>query len=138
MYISNYDCERLVDITDKNGNVTYQQIKNEFPELSSEDLYDWIGTPFRSGPDYIFDTRIHEREFEANAMLIWVNCPKDYCLGYQFTPEDAFSLSRKGIEVRREVESRRKLFVLTALAAISGILSVLITAYQIILQLSAN
>ena len=138
MYFSNYDCERLVDISDKNGNVTYQQIKNEFPELSSEDLYDWIGTPFRFGPDYIFDTRIHEREFEANAMLIWVNCPKDYCLGYQFKPEDTFSLSRKGIEVRREVESHRKLFVLTALAAISGMLSVLITAYQIILQLSAN
>ena len=115
--------------------MTYQQIKNEFPEFSSEDLYDWIGTPFRSGPDYIFDTRIREREFEANAMLIWVNCPDDYCLGYQFKPEDTFSLSRKGFEVRREVASRRKLFVLTALAAISSAMSLLIT---IILQLSAN
>lgn len=138
MYFSNYDCEHLVDITDKNGNVAYWQIHNNFPEFSSEDLYDWIGTPFKLGPDHIFDTRIHDREFEANAMLLWVHCPENYYFGYQFKPEDTFSLSRKGIAIRKELNSRRKLFALSAIAAISGTISALVTAYQIILQLGVN
>ncbi len=126
------DCERLVRLADKEGRITYAQIKKAFPEFSSSSLYDWIGDSFHHKSALDFDPRALRDNRWSNVMLFWDTCPDDYVDGYQFKPTDTFYLSVLGsnllYQLRKEDQQARLTrlgLFLSGIAAITGVLALI-------------
>lgn len=137
-------CEKLVMLADDNGNVFYKDIQKAFPDTSSDFLYDWIGDSFITQDD-LFDLRI-VRSNPVTPMLYWIDRPETYNDSYKFKPDDKFTLSTAGKDLRYQVLKERRqeeltvkalataeksitiekvALVFSAIAAIAAIISVL-------------
>lgn len=111
--------ERLVMSANKDGIITFAQIRKIFPNHSDAFFYNIIGDKFRL-PPRSFDTRFLTNGFYESVMLIWVNCPNDYKQGYVFKDSDMFTLSVSAQNLRYEYQCRIKSERLAISAAISG------------------
>ena len=116
-------CERLVMSADKDGKITFAQIRKIFPDRKDDFFYDLIGDSFRKNYALNIDTRIMRDGFYDSVMLFWENCPDDYKDGYIFKDTDTFDLSVPAENLRYECEHRRRNERLAKTAAISGIIA---------------
>lgn len=107
-------CEKLVMLADDNGNVFYKDIQKAFPDTSSDFLYDWIGDSFITQDD-LFDLRI-VRSNPITPMLYWIDRPETYNDSYKFKPDDKFTLSTAGKDLRYQVLKERRQEELTVKA----------------------
>ena len=113
MGYSHKTCERLVMAADKDGSITFAQIRRVFPDHESSFFYDLIGDAFQTPyPIVMNPTR--------KAMLYWDKCPKEYIKGYEFKDSDRFQLSVIGLNIRDECVEQMKDRKLALIAAISG------------------
>ena len=98
---------------DKDGSITFAQIRRVFPDHESSFFYDLIGDAFQTPyPIVMNPTR--------KAMLYWDKCPKEYIKGYEFKDSDRFQLSVIGLNIRDECVEQMKDRKLALIAAISG------------------
>ena len=116
-------CERLVMSADKDGKITFAQIRKIFPDRKDNFFYDLIGDSFRKNYVCGIDTRTMRDGFYNSVMLFWENCPDDYKEGYIFKDTDMFDLSVRAENLRYECEHRRRNERLAKTAAISGIIA---------------
>ncbi len=114
------DCERLVRLADKDGRITYAQIHKEFPDFSSQSIYDWIGDSFKQESGFDIDSRSLNESRWQTVMLFWDECPDDYKEGYEFKPTDVFQLSVKGDNLLYRLKKERHQNILNWIAAIGG------------------
>ena len=122
------ECEHLVMAADKDGKITFAQMRRAFPDCDSLFFYDLIGDNFQVQP---LSNRLDENFFDAPValeprsasrpvILFWEECPSDYIDGYEFKDTDTFYLSVIGEDIRYEYMSRQKDRRLAWIAAISS------------------
>lgn len=113
---------------DKDGKITFAQMRRAFPDCDSVFFYDLIGDNFQAQPlsnrlggDF-FDAPIalEPRSASRPVILFWEECPSDYIDGYEFKDTDTFYLSVIGEDIRYEYMSRQKDRRLAWIAAISS------------------
>ena len=109
-------CERLVMAADKDGNITFAQIRRAFPDHESSFFYDLIGDAFQTPYTIAMNPN-------RNVMLFWDECPKDYIEGYEFKDSDRFQLSVSGLNIRDECVERMKDHRLAKICAASSIIA---------------
>ena len=124
------ECERLVMSADRDGKITFFQIRRAFPDCDSSFFYDMIGDqlqmpalpefnqPFRDAP-----IAHAPRSADCPIMLFWKHCPSDYMDGYEFKDSDTFYLSILGENLRYDYIERQKDRALAWWAVVSGSLA---------------
>lgn len=136
MGLSRRDAERLVMLAGSDETLYYRDIHKALPNLSNEAFSEIINDDFTDAP-YAFMKRACESRNYSDILLVWVQCPTNYTAGYIFQPDDRFVLTRKGSDIRYEVEKERKQNILvistlawTIISATIAVISLLVSVWH--------